>query len=97
MQGFFNVVVFMAPKVQTTRTTVMRWERADSSGNNNQNQQYLTWRQVFNKVYMDRGRRLKDRNMRNDNRTEDRIATAAFRKISETFRIIYEVNKNFIS
>jgi hypothetical protein len=66
----------------------MRGARTDSSNNNNQNQ-HLTWRQAFYKAYMDRGRRVTDRNMRNNNRTEGRKIRAAVRKISETFRIIF--------
>jgi uncharacterized membrane protein len=58
LQGFFNFVVFMAPKVRTTRTTAMQGARTDSSNNNNQNQHLLTWRQAFYKAYMDRGRPL---------------------------------------
>jgi hypothetical protein len=90
LQGFFNLVVFMAPKVRTTRKMAMRGTRTDSSNNNNQNQ-HLTWRQAFYKAYMDRGRRVKDRNMRNIYRAEEgRKVRAAVRKINETSRIIYE-------
>ena len=56
LQGFYNFVVFMAPKVRTTRMMAMR--RARSSNNMNQNQQHLTWRQAFYKAYMDRGRSI---------------------------------------
>jgi hypothetical protein len=94
LQGFFNFVVFMAPKVRTTRTLAMRGARTDSSNNNNQNQ-HLTWRQAFYKAYMDRGRRVKDRNMRNNNRAEGRKIRAAGRKISETFRTIFERTQSF--
>jgi uncharacterized membrane protein len=81
LQGFFNFLVFMAPKVRTTRTMAMR--RGRSSENNNQNQQHLTWCQAFYKAYMSR-QGLEDRNMRNNNRTERR--STIFRKINGTFR-----------
>ena len=90
LQGFFNFVVFMAPKVRSTRTSAMREARADSSDNNNQQQQQLRWCQAFYKAYMDRGRRLEDRNMRTNNRRERRDIMAAMMKIGETFRNIYE-------
>jgi hypothetical protein len=61
LQGFFNFLVFMAPKVRTTRTMAMLGARTGSSDNNNQNQQHLTWCQAFYKAYMDRGRRVDDR------------------------------------
>jgi hypothetical protein len=74
LQGFFNFVVFMAPKVRITRTTAMLGVRTDtSSDNNNQNQQHMTWCQAFNKAYMDRGRRLEDRNMNNNDCIDGRI------------------------
>ena len=64
--------------------------RTDSNNNNNQNQ-HLTWRQAFYKAYMDRGRRVEDRNMRNNNRTEGRkIRTTVTRKISEIRIISFE-------
>jgi hypothetical protein len=97
LQGFFNFVVFMAPKVRDTKTMAMRRKRTDSSDNNNQKQhQYLTWCQAFYKAYMDRGRRLEDRNMRNNNRTERRSNNrAAGRKLRETIRIMLGRMKSF--
>jgi hypothetical protein len=98
LQGFFNFIVFMAPKVRTKRMMAMRRRGAGantSSDNNNQKQQ-LTWFQAFNKAYMDRGGRIGDtRNLRNNNRAERRIATAALRKISDPFRILFERMKSF--
>jgi hypothetical protein len=96
LQGFFNFVVFIAPKVRTMRTTAMRRAKTDSNYINNQNQQHLTWRQAFYKAYMDRGRRVEDRNIRNNNRTEGRnIRTIVGTKISKTFNIISERIKSF--
>jgi hypothetical protein len=97
LQGFFNFLVFMAPKVRTTRTLAMRWARTDSSDNNNQNQQHLTWCQAFYRAYMDRGRRLEDRNMRSNNRTERRIATAIVKKINEAFPVFFKRIKSVTS
>jgi hypothetical protein len=95
LQGLFNFVVFMAPKVRTTKTMAMRWARTDSNNNNNQNQ-HLAWCQAFYKAYMDRGRRVENRNMRNNNRTEGRkIRAAISRKISESFRIVFERMQSF--
>ena len=59
LQGFLNFLVFMAPKVRTTRTLAMRRGRNKDNNNQNQPQQRLTWYQAFNKAYMSRGRRLK--------------------------------------
>jgi uncharacterized membrane protein len=75
LQGFFNFLVFMAPKVRTTRTLAMRrGRRSDNNHNQNKQQQHLTWYQAFYKAYMSRGHRLKDsRNIRNNNRTKRRI------------------------
>ena len=90
LQGFFNFVVFMAPKVRTTRTKVM-WREGRGRSNDNQNQQqHLTWCQAFYKAYMDRGRRLDNRNMRIDNRTEIRSLRTTIRKIKERFRTLSE-------
>ena len=88
LQGFFSFLVFMAPKARTTRTLAMRRERNSYNNNYNHNQQqHLTWCQAFYKAYVSRGRRLKDRNMRNTNRTERRTSTRAIvRKINETIQ-----------
>jgi uncharacterized membrane protein len=60
LQGFFNFVVFMAPKVRISRMLAMRHRRADSSDSTNQRQQHLTWCQTFYKAYLDRGRPPED-------------------------------------
>jgi hypothetical protein len=88
LQGFFNFVVFMAPKVRTTKMMYIRRARTDLSGNNNnQNQQHLTWCQAFYKAYMHRGRRLEDGDLRTNNLTERMTSLrATVRKISEIFR-----------
>ena len=89
LQGFFNFLVFMAPKVRTTRMLAIR--RGRSSDNNNQNQQQrLTWCQAFYKAYMSRGRRREDRNMRNNNLKDRRITKTIVRKIHETFPIVFQ-------
>jgi hypothetical protein len=91
MQGFFNFIVFMAPKVRTTRTMAMR----QGAENSNQNQ-LLTWCQAFHKVYISRGRRLEDRNMRNNNRMERRSTRVIIRKmLNESFRVTLERMKSF--
>jgi hypothetical protein len=89
LQGLLNFIVFMAPKVRTTRTMAMRGART-SDDSNQQNQQHLTWCQAFYKAYMDRGRRLEDRNMRNNNRTERRNIKATGRMKGGTFRTMFE-------
>jgi hypothetical protein len=88
LQGLLNFIVFMAPKVRTARTMAMRGAR--TSDDSNQNQQHLTRCQAFYKAYMDRGRRLEDRNIRNNNRTERRNIRATGRMIGGTFRTIFE-------
>jgi hypothetical protein len=77
----------------------MRPQRARSGNNNNQDQQHLTWYQAFYKAYMDRGRRLEDRNMRNNNRLERRITKRMpiVRKINESFPILFQRMKLFSS
>ena len=67
LQGFFNFLVFMAPKVRNARKMTMRRGRI-SDNDNNRNQQHLPWCQAFYKAYMSIGR-LEDRNMRNNNRS----------------------------
>jgi hypothetical protein len=54
LQGFFNFVVFMAPKVRTTRLMAMQRGRKGSRNLNSQSQ-HLTWRQAFSEAYMSRG------------------------------------------
>jgi hypothetical protein len=92
LQGFFNFVVFMAPKVRNTRTMAMWGGRTGSNDKNSQNRQHLTWCQALHMAYMSRGRRLEDRNMRNNNRTERRGdgMRATIRKMNGTFRTAFE-------
>jgi hypothetical protein len=66
LQGFFNFVVFMAPKVRTARMMSMRQGRKDSVNNNSNQNQHLTWCQALSKAYMSRGR-LEGKNSRNNN------------------------------
>ena len=102
LQGFFNFLVFMAPKVRSTRTLSMRRGGRTHGNNNNTNQnqqQNLTWRQAFYKAYMDRGRPHQDRSMGNNNRMEIRVITAALsRRISgRTFRSLFESIKSVLA
>ena len=98
LQGFFNFLVFMAPKVRTTRTLAMRRGRSIRYNNNqNQQQHHLAWCQAFYKAYMFRGRRVEDRNLSKNNRTERRITRAIVRKIHEAFPTIFERMKLFIT
>jgi hypothetical protein len=99
LQGFFNFVVFMAPKVRTARMLAKRGggrTYTSSSDNNNQNQQHLAaWCQALYMAYMDRGRHLDDRNMITNNYVERRSLWAKVTKISQTFRIIFERMNSF--
>jgi hypothetical protein len=54
LQGFYNFVVFMAPKVRTTRMAAMRRRH---------NRKHLTWCQAFYEAYMSRSR-LQSESMR---------------------------------
>ncbi len=93
LQGFFNFVVFMAPKVRTTREKAVR-RRKKSSNNNNthQDHQYFTWSKIFYEAYMSRGSPLEDRNLSKFSKrsTERRMSGAIVRRISGTFRTVLE-------
>ncbi len=51
LQGFFNFVFFMAPKVRHTRMMAIR------RGKRKNISQHTTWRQAFYDAYISRGRR----------------------------------------
>jgi len=82
LQGFFNFIVFMAPKVRTARMTATRGERG------NQDQQHTKWLQAFCKAYVSRGPPRKtlvrsDSNRRSRRTSSSRTMT---RRISESSR-----------
>ena len=87
LQGFLNFFVYMAPKVRGTARMIALRKKSDSSIH--QNQQHLSWCQIFLKAYMSRGAK----NTRHLNCTErERKSCMAIivRKMNETSRIISE-------
>lgn len=83
LQGFFNFIVFMAPKVRTARMTVTRGKRG------NQDQQHAKWwLQAFCKAYVSRGPPRKTLVRSGSNRRSRRTSSSRTmtRRISESSR-----------
>jgi hypothetical protein len=95
LQGFFNFIVFMAPKVRTTGNdgNAPGWITR-SIENNDQSHQHLTWCQALYKAYMSRGLE-EDRNLRSSNRIERRSIRSIARETNGSVRSIFGRMKPF--
>ncbi len=79
LQGFYNFVVFMAPKVRTTRKLAIRGK------------EHLTWCQVLYKAYMSRGLRTTSISLGRRNRTNNTNMMVLGAGMKETIRQIFQL------